>query len=308
MAREQEIPLRVKDLTKEAIDALGINAATLEGLTVAQIQTAVSAAIVDAAPGTLDTLNELAAALGDDANFATTITTALAGKAALAHTHPFTDITGTASDAQIPSTITRDTELTDAIALHEADTSVHGIANTADLLLIGQAVGLRLVTGFWYGGSGANTSVAPGNGIARYSPLFVPVTTTVDRIGIEVVTAGTTGTSKVRLGIYSDSNGLPGALVLDAGQANADVTGSREITINQSLARGIYWLVAVPQGSPATEPVLRAMSGWSPFIGTSSGSGAATGYTQSGVTGALPANASPGTSAGTTPRAVVRAA
>lgn len=38
------------------------------------------AALVDAAPATLDTLNELAAALGDDPNFATTITTSLAGK------------------------------------------------------------------------------------------------------------------------------------------------------------------------------------------------------------------------------------
>ena len=36
--------------------------------------------LVDSAPGTLDTLNELAAALGDDANFSTTITTSLAGK------------------------------------------------------------------------------------------------------------------------------------------------------------------------------------------------------------------------------------
>ena len=36
--------------------------------------------LVDAAPGALDTLNELAAALGDDANFATTVTNALAGK------------------------------------------------------------------------------------------------------------------------------------------------------------------------------------------------------------------------------------
>lgn len=38
------------------------------------------AALVDAAPGTLDTLNELAAALGDDPNFAATITGLLAGK------------------------------------------------------------------------------------------------------------------------------------------------------------------------------------------------------------------------------------
>ncbi len=38
------------------------------------------AALVNSAPGTLDTLQELAAALGNDANFATTVTNALAGK------------------------------------------------------------------------------------------------------------------------------------------------------------------------------------------------------------------------------------
>lgn len=44
--------------------------------------TAAVAAVVDLAPSALDTLNELAAALGDDANFASTVTTALASKAA----------------------------------------------------------------------------------------------------------------------------------------------------------------------------------------------------------------------------------
>lgn len=39
--------------------------------------TAELAALVGSAPGALDTLNELAAALGDDANFSSTITTAL---------------------------------------------------------------------------------------------------------------------------------------------------------------------------------------------------------------------------------------
>ncbi|HFZ0070754.1 TPA: prophage tail fiber N-terminal domain-containing protein, partial [Escherichia coli] len=38
------------------------------------------AALVDSSPETLDTLNELAAALGNDPNFATTVTNALAGK------------------------------------------------------------------------------------------------------------------------------------------------------------------------------------------------------------------------------------
>ena len=42
------------------------------------------ALIVDAAPSTLDTLNELAAALGDDANFSTTVTNSIANKLPLA--------------------------------------------------------------------------------------------------------------------------------------------------------------------------------------------------------------------------------
>jgi hypothetical protein len=40
--------------------------------------------VVDSAPGALDTLNELAAALGDDASFSTTVTNSLATKAPLA--------------------------------------------------------------------------------------------------------------------------------------------------------------------------------------------------------------------------------
>ncbi|MES2959812.1 MAG: hypothetical protein V4792_16605 [Pseudomonadota bacterium] len=48
------------------------------------IAAAAVAAVVDMAPGALDTLNELAAALGDDANFAATTAAALALKAPLA--------------------------------------------------------------------------------------------------------------------------------------------------------------------------------------------------------------------------------
>lgn len=61
--------------------------------TPADITTAINN-LVDTAPGTLDTLNELAAALGDDPNFATTVTTALAGKANTTHTHVIADTTG----------------------------------------------------------------------------------------------------------------------------------------------------------------------------------------------------------------------
>jgi hypothetical protein len=58
--------------------------------TESETDAAISSAIadlVDTAPGTLDTLNELAAALGDDENFATTVTTALSEKSDVGHEH-----------------------------------------------------------------------------------------------------------------------------------------------------------------------------------------------------------------------------
>ena len=67
-------------------------------------------AITDAAPVTLDTLNELAAALGDDANFAGTVTTSLAAKAntadlaAVATTGAYADVTGTPILAAVATT------------------------------------------------------------------------------------------------------------------------------------------------------------------------------------------------------------
>jgi hypothetical protein len=72
------------DQTKADIDALNVDADTLDGqhgsYYTSYADTAV-ANIVDSAPGTLDTLNELAAALGDDPNFATTTTTNIGTKA-----------------------------------------------------------------------------------------------------------------------------------------------------------------------------------------------------------------------------------
>lgn len=63
-----------------ATQVLGNNSTRLA--TTAFVQAAV-AALVNASPAALDTLKELADALGDDANFAATMTTALAGKQGL---------------------------------------------------------------------------------------------------------------------------------------------------------------------------------------------------------------------------------
>ena len=65
-------------------DAAAGTQASTKKATLSQLLTYVQASIVDSAPGTLDTLNELAAALGDDENFSTTMTNSLALKAPLA--------------------------------------------------------------------------------------------------------------------------------------------------------------------------------------------------------------------------------
>ena len=74
--------------------------------TTSYVDTAVSN-LVDSAPGALNTLNELAAALGDDANFSTTVTNAIAAKADASHGHSsISTITVTNQDDAVPSNST----------------------------------------------------------------------------------------------------------------------------------------------------------------------------------------------------------
>lgn len=65
--------------TEGATQVAAVQAAASGFATQADIDTSV-AALVDSAPATLDTLNELAAALGDDPNFSTTVTNNIASK------------------------------------------------------------------------------------------------------------------------------------------------------------------------------------------------------------------------------------
>ena len=57
------------------VAARALGAATIESMIDSNVT-----ALIDGAPGALNTLNELAAALNDDANFSTTVTNSIAGK------------------------------------------------------------------------------------------------------------------------------------------------------------------------------------------------------------------------------------
>jgi len=90
--------------------------------------------VVDAAPGALDTLNELAAALGDDANFSTTITNSIATKAATTYVDSeIADVQSefATADTNLQTSLQTyaDTAEADAIATAAADATSK--ANTA---------------------------------------------------------------------------------------------------------------------------------------------------------------------------------
>tara|TARA_B100000424_G_scaffold117538_2_gene88727 strand:+ start:599 stop:2620 length:2022 start_codon:yes stop_codon:yes gene_type:complete len=91
------------------------------------------AALVDSAPGTLNTLNELAAALGDDENFSTTVTNSIATKAPLASPA----LTGTPT-APTASAGTNTTQLatTAFVTTAVAGATIDGISTSADATAI----------------------------------------------------------------------------------------------------------------------------------------------------------------------------
>lgn len=100
----------ISDFAAAAVAAINaaanVDADTLGGLTAAQIQTNVTSAIVNGAQATLDTLNELAAAIGNDPNFATTMTTALGLRSRFATLAiPATALTAGVADAVITHTL-----------------------------------------------------------------------------------------------------------------------------------------------------------------------------------------------------------
>lgn len=83
------------NLTVSATKYINCNRVPTTGDNVANktyVDTAI-ANLVNSAPATLDTLNELATALGNDANFSTTVTNSLAGKASLSATQTITGAT-----------------------------------------------------------------------------------------------------------------------------------------------------------------------------------------------------------------------
>jgi hypothetical protein len=98
-------------------------------------------------------------------------------------------------------------------------------------------------TPFVITGWGNVTDLATG--YMRGIPVIIPKRVKLDRIGMNIIGAGSAG-AKVRLGIYlDDGNGYPSTLIsgTDVDELDAATAGWKENTIDVTLDPGLYWLV-----------------------------------------------------------------
>ena len=141
--------------TEGATQVAAVQAAGAGYATQADIDASVSA-LVDTAPATLDTLNELAAALGDDANFSTTVTNSIATKLPLAGgtltgglTAPSVTVNGTLDIEEVYEKFNTSASTTGTLAY---ETNAYGIlllntAQTANRTINFTNVNANLATG-----------------------------------------------------------------------------------------------------------------------------------------------------------------
>jgi hypothetical protein len=99
---------------------------------------------------------------------------------------------------------------------------------------------------------GATTDVTAVNSRTYYIPIYLPACT-LNRIAC--YTGGSfSGSGVVRLGIYNtDSNNKPSTVLLDAGTVSTNAAGTAfEITINQAITAGFYYLAFNSQTNAST--------------------------------------------------------
>jgi hypothetical protein len=108
----------------------------------------------------------------------------------------------------------------------------------------------------------------------NYEPWFLESTATLDRIAVEVTTAGTAG-KLLRMGIYNaNTSWTPTSLVVDAGTVAVDATGIQAATINVTLPPGRYicaWVLPTGGTAPVLRQVIGTVNSFPTISGTAGG-------------------------------------
>ena len=177
-------------LTQASASTTYATKSELSNIDLSSASAAAVAAIVDSAPETLNTLNELAAALGDDANFASTVTTALGNKLN----------TSTASSTYLTQASASDTYLTQASA--SSTYATIGSSGSAGLIAHLAADNLpnaintvsRVV---------ANSTITINSGTLYLSHFTPLINLTVGSISFQPISYFSTNPTYAKLCIYS---------------------------------------------------------------------------------------------------------
>lgn len=162
--------------------------------------------------------------------------------------------------------------------------------------------------GRWYG---------PGNEVAQTTlaltanrlygmPIYVPVTAFCQAIAARITTLA--AGSSIRLGIYSDSSGVPGNLLVDAGVVSGAVADEVALALVKWLPAGWYWLACLSDGTPILRDYESSNKfGWLGFTSGKDISEGHAGMTVSRAFGALPNPFTAGAVLGFPPRVLLRA-
>ena len=233
------------DQTKADIDALNVDADTLDGqhgsYYTGYADTAV-ANLVDSAPGTLDTLNELAAALGDDPNFATTTANSIASKANKSIT------------VSAGSGLTGGGDLTANRTISHADTSTQAsltaltgaaVVSDIDVDTYGHVTGLatRNLTLANLGYTGetnatADQTITAGSGLSGGGTGNVTLSHADTSSQASVDNSGATVIQDVTLDTYGHVTGLASKAMTLADLGYTGATNANYITNNNQLTNG----------------------------------------------------------------------
>jgi len=225
----------------------GLQAALDGKTTESYVNTAVSN-LVDSSPATLNTLNELAAALGDDANFSTTVTNSIATKLPLAGG----TMTGNLATAGI-SAVTAGTS--NFVAGVNAGNSI--VSGGDNNTVVGDEAGTAITTGddnTAVGYKALDTGTGTGNTAIGSAALDAQTTANFNTavgsnagaanttggelvaVGRNALQANTTGTANTAVGMRAlDANTTAGYNTAVGGDAlGANTTGERNTAIGYS--------------------------------------------------------------------------
>lgn len=214
--------------------------------------------------GPTDTSTPLSAAAIEDleTRMGAYTDTQVATRAATSHTHPAADITsGTVATARLGSGTASATTY-----LRGDQTWATVSGGSGGFVIPALRSGRQYTPPF----TTLNTAI-PANGQADWIPILLGAGSVNSLMG-EITTAGETG-SLIRYGLYTDSTGIPGTLVVDGGTVVASSSGFKTVTFTPvTITAGLYWTVAYYTDAVTTRPTVRRANAGQQFVSYSSNS------------------------------------